>query len=143
MDSKIEILLKRLDNARLTDLVNKIDEKQRGEMFVLNFLNDNKNLEITPGDITSKYGVTSARTAKILNQLEEKGLIHRNKSNFDGRKYIIKLTSSGEKYIDKKIEKSKEVLIDLIKSIGISEFELFVNIVEKMHSYLSTCNLNL
>ena len=143
MDVMIEHLLKRLDNARLTDLVNKIDEKQRGEMFVLNFLNDNKNLEITPGDITSKYGVTSARTAKILNQLEEKGLIHRNKSNLDGRKYIIKLTSSGEKYIDKKIEKSKEVLIDLIKSIGISEFELFVNIVEKMHSYLSTCNLNL
>ena len=143
MDVKIENLLKRLNNARLTDLVNKIDEKQRGEMFVLNFLNDNKNLEITPGDITFKYGVTSARTAKILNQLEEKWLIHRNKSNLDGRKYIIKLTSSGEKYIDKKIEKSKEVLIDLIKSIGISEFELFVNIVEKMHSYLSTCNLNL
>jgi len=44
MDSKIEILLKRLDNARLTDLVNKIDEKQRGEIFILNFLNDNKNL---------------------------------------------------------------------------------------------------
>ena len=103
MESEIEKLLKRLDNATLTDLVNKIDEKQRGEMFVLNFLYDHKNLEITPGDITSKYGVTSARTAKILNQLEEKEYVQRKKSNLDGRKYIIRWTSLGEKYIIKKI----------------------------------------
>ena len=143
MEIEIEKLLKRLNNARLTDLVNKIDEKQRGEMFVLNFLYDYKHFEITPGDITSKYGVTSARTAKILNQLEEKEYVRRKKSNLDGRKYIIRLTSLGEKYIIKKIEKSKDILVDLINNIGIDEFESFVKIVEKMHSYLSTCKLNL
>lgn len=135
MHKNYDLLFERLDKARLSDVLNKMDEQQRGELFVLKYLLKNTNIEITPGFITDAYGVSTARTASILNQLESKGYIERKKSINDGRKYIIELTDIGIEFIEERTKKSKKIIIDMINHIGIEEFEHFVSIVEKMHMF--------
>lgn len=71
-----------------------IQDGFKGLFFVLKVLETNDN-EVTAGDISLKIGVSTARTAVILNTLESKGYITKGKSNSDARKTIVKLTNEG------------------------------------------------
>jgi len=63
------------------------------EKKVLALTEIHKNKETYGSEITKKVGTTFAHTIKILNDLEESGLINRELS---GRKKIVTLTEDGE-----------------------------------------------
>lgn len=86
-------------------------ENMRGEVFILHYLFSNghaptltsaKNLHskivpvsVGPGDISREMGISSARVATALNNLESKGLLTRQIDIRDRRKILIELTDKG------------------------------------------------
>lgn len=64
-------------------------------MFVVLKILDEANKELSAGDISETFGVSTARTAVILATLEKKGFVIKTKSELDARKTIVKLTTNG------------------------------------------------
>ncbi len=108
----------------------KIEESVKGMFPVLNILFHNE--EVTPKDLELKLCVSSARIARVLNQLEEKGLVIRTQSENDKRKTIVILTEKG-KNIAINHKNEFEYFTDLILTdISDEEKEEFIRLVRKM-----------
>ena len=108
-----------------------IEEGIKGMLPVLKILYDSKN-EITPKDIEDKLNITSARTARVLNQLQEKGYINRKKSKMDKRKTIVVLTEEGKSTALKHRSMFISYTDVMLKDITDEEKECFLNILNKM-----------
>ena len=86
--------------------------------------------------IGPKMGIESTSLSRILNVLEERGMIERNPDKHDNRKSIVFLTSAGKKQRDK----SKSEVIQMNKMIadGIGQKKLLtcLNTLEEINNIL-------
>ncbi|MDR0778286.1 MAG: MarR family transcriptional regulator [Methanomassiliicoccaceae archaeon] len=94
-----------------------IVETTQGAVSVLQFI---KNIEgeIIPGQISEKLGISTARVAVILNNLENKGLITRDIDTKDRRKIIVTLTQDGMDLVEEKQKDNIELLKGLLIQLG-------------------------
>ncbi len=111
------------------------EEGIRGMIPVLKILYDSKK-EITPKDIEDELCISSARTARVLNQLQEKELISRIKSEIDKRKTIVVLTEKGKELAIKHRNMFISYMDKLLNNISDEERIMFLIIVEKMANNL-------
>ncbi len=51
--------------------------------------------QLTPGGLAKEVHLSHATVTGIINRLEKKGLVQRERSTADGRSYLIRLTESG------------------------------------------------
>lgn len=105
-------------------IMNSIDGGFKGITPILGELSqaDKNNVEINAGDLSQKFDISTARVATILNTLEEKEFVIRNKSNDDKRITIVKLTDKGRDEV-KRLDDLFDALFD--KSIdGINDVDL-------------------
>lgn len=109
----------------------KIEEGVKGMLPVLKILYDSKE-EVTPKDIENKLGITSARTARVLNQLTEKKYISRIKSKVDKRKTIVVLTEEGKKTALHHRTMFISYVDLMLNGITDDEKEAFLSIMQKM-----------
>jgi len=70
------------------------DETRRGMGAVMHLL-FHSGEPVPAGEISSKTGVSTARTAVVLKKLEERGLIVRTRDPGDARKSLIALSEAG------------------------------------------------
>ncbi len=117
----------------------KIEEGIKGMIPVLKILCDSDK-EITPKDIEDELSITSARTARVLNQLQEKNYIKRIKSENDKRKTIVVLTEEGKKISLMHREMFYKNIDIMLKDITDSEKEMFLKLMEKMVNNLKERN---
>ena len=113
----------------------KIEEGIKGMLPVLKLLCDSTE-EVTPKDIEDKLNITSARTARVLNQLTEKNYISRIKSKIDKRKTIVVLTEEGKKTALHHRQMFISYIDLMLKDITDEEKEVFIEILKKMGSNL-------
>ena len=92
--------------------------------------------EITPKDIEDRLHITSARTARVLNQLQEKNLISRIKSEDNKKKTIIILTDEGKNLALKHHNMFNSYIDTVLNGITDEEKIEFLHIVEKMTNNL-------
>lgn len=81
-------------NNNFREIVEKIEDGYSGMFYILKILSEAKE-ELTAGDVTNKFGTSTARTAVALTNLEKKGYITRTKSESDQRQTIVKITGDG------------------------------------------------
>lgn len=81
----------------------------RGELFVLNYLTI-QAYNVHPKELSESLNVSTARIAKLLNQLEKKGLILRQVDPNDNRQLIVIATEEG-------VQMAKEVRDQLLSRI--------------------------
>jgi len=115
------------------------EEGVKGMIPVLKLLYDSEK-EITPKDIEEELCITSARTARVLNQLQDKNLISRIKSEANKKKTIIVLTEEGKKLALNHRNMFKSLMDTLLKDITDEERNEFLRIIEKMASNLKERN---
>lgn len=72
----------------------KLSKMFMGESFVLNYLTFHEG-DVHPKDLSKAMGVSSARIATLLNQLEKKKLIRRQVDPNDNRQLLVVLTEAG------------------------------------------------
>lgn len=133
MDNK-EFVLRLRDiflNVRGNNQNFNLEEGIKGMIPVLKLLSDSKD-EVTPKDIEDKFSFTSARCARILNQLQEKNYVKRIKSETDKRKTIVVLTDDGRKKALEHREKFDSYMNIMLKDITDIEKENFLKILEHM-----------
>lgn len=81
-------------NNNFRNIVEKIEDGYSGIYYILKILSEAKE-ELTAGDVTNKFGTSTARTAVALTTLEKKNYITKTKSEKDQRQTIVKITGDG------------------------------------------------
>lgn len=102
-----------------------------GMYFVLKILFSAQK-ELTAGDIAENFGVTTARTAVVLNSLAKKGFITRSKSKDDARKTIVSLTAEGEIALHERKAKLFSVIDSMMGKLDDNEKEQLFHILRKL-----------
>lgn len=130
-----EILVKVKVNAEKT-ISEVLSEFTKGEVGVLAYLVFEKN-NVTPGELSERINVTSARIASILNSLENKKYIQRNVNDTDKRKILVTVTEEGKA----NVEEAKNKLINKISSVfeqlGEEDTKEYIRLVSKINDILS------
>lgn len=104
-----------------------------GMYYVLKILADAKS-ELSAGNISETFGVSTARTAVILNTLEKKGYIVKSKSKVDARKTIVKLTKSGETILNERKKIILNFIDEFLQKLDDSEKSDFYKLLIKLIS---------
>ncbi len=115
--------------------IKKVNENIRdgycGMYFVLRILDEAKT-GLTAGDISARIGTTTARTAAILSNLENKGLLSRQKAADDARKTIVTITPRGEKILQKRKAKLFAEMESFLGVLDTAEKSQFYHILKKL-----------
>ena len=109
----------------------RINDSLHGEQFVLAFLSRHDG-RVIPGDISKEMGISSARIAAALNNLEAKGLISRSIDPCDRRRILVELTEEGRA---KEAEHAKQImglLVRILKDLGEEDATVFLRILGKL-----------
>ena len=108
----------------------------QGSAFVLRYLNDNDSQEIIAGDLAEAMGVSTARIAVILNELEGTGSIKKYKSLKDKRITVVRLTEQGRRDLADLERDIVQMVRSLIRQMGEDEFLQFIQLSNKIASIL-------
>ena len=142
-----------MDNKRFIENINnvfkdlknyhskfKIEESVKGMFPVLKILYFNDN--VTPKFLETNLCVSSARVARVLNQLEEKGLVSRIESKDDKRKTIVILTQAGKDISKKQSEEFDKYIDIMLENISDTEKEEFIYLLRKMANNIKGAKKN-
>jgi len=109
----------------------RINDSLHGEQFVLAFLSRHDG-RVIPGDISKEMGISSARVAAALNNLEVKGLISRSIDPSDRRRILVELTEAGRAQEVEHTKQIMEMLVRMIESLGEEDATVFLRILSKL-----------
>lgn len=102
-----------------------------GMYFVLRILAESKG-SLSAGNISQAFGVTTARTAVILNNLEKKGFIKKTKSSKDARITIVNLTDVGTTILNERKSKLFDTLDKFLSKLNNVEKQDFYFLLNKL-----------
>ena len=111
----------------------KLSRMMRGELFVLNYLYSH-DTEVHPTELSRKLSVSTARIAKLLSHMEEKGLIRRSEDGDDRRQTIVTLTPEGRQAVDRARLEVIAGLAGMLEGIGPDDAREYIRIQEKIYA---------
>ena len=121
-------LICKCNSRKFTDF---LQDGFSGMFVVLKYIKETKG-EISAGDISQNFCVSTARTAVILSNLEKKGYITKTKSPVDARKTLVQLTHQGNQAILKREEDIISMVDSLLDKLSEQEAQNFYNIIKKI-----------
>lgn len=113
-----------------------ITNTQRGENFVLSYLAKHQN-QAYPKELSKALGVSSARVAAILNQLETKGMIRRQADPTNKRQAIILLLEPGLQQKQKNADHFMAETIPFLQALGPEDAQAYLRIQKKILAYFT------
>ncbi len=108
-----------------------IDEFMKGEAYVLQHLAQSPQ-PVLPGDISAAMGITTARIAAALNNLEDKGFITRKADETDRRKVLVELTPKGKEVAAQRKAEIAGYVEHLLRSLGEEDAAAYVRIMARL-----------
>ena len=138
MDKNDENLGEELYNL-LAELLNRkmnrtVLDSIRGEYGVLRYLLYVQD-KTSPGVLTEQLHVVPGRMTDILNSLESKGFIKRQKSDEDRRRVVVRITESGRDEAFQKMEYIRNEYQGLFKILGQKDTEELIRLLRIVLSY--------
>ncbi|MDE7052243.1 MAG: MarR family transcriptional regulator [Lachnospiraceae bacterium] len=138
MDKNDENLGEELYNL-LAELLNRkmnrtVLDSIRGEYGVLRYLLYVQD-KTSPGVLTEQLHVVPGRMTDILNSLESKGFIKRQKSDEDRRRVVVCITESGRDEAFQKMEYIRNEYQGLFKILGRKDTEELIRLLRIVLSY--------
>lgn len=104
-----------------------LDKRTRGETFALLCLKKRGGSAFSK-ELSNDMNVSTARTAAIINSLEQKELVKREPYPKDGRKTIIRLLPRGEERFSEVKRKLILSLTDLFRQLGPDDANEYVRL---------------
>lgn len=92
--------------------------------------------DMTPGELAKACQVSSARIAKVLGQLEEKGWIVRTPDPDDGRRTLVSLTESGRDEIAKRHGLIAAAAKRVVQELGAEDAHELLRIMKRTEQIL-------
>ena len=106
-----------------------------GESFALHFIEQRG--EVLPKDISDAMGVSTARVAAALNDLEDKGLITREIDKEDRRRIIVRVTDKGRQLSAELMGEFLLKMETILKCLGEDDAKEFVRIMGRIGRILN------
>lgn len=84
------------------------------------------------GEISQLMELSSGRTANILNSLEKKGLVSRQRNSSDKRQVSVCLTEDGKKRIDICYQECIQWCGDILEKLAPTDVDTFLSLAEQI-----------
>lgn len=130
-DRMAQIYMQTMYQMRKRSTQKQIHDSMHGESFILFVISQNEG-KVIPSDISNEMGITSARVAAALNNLEAKGLIIRRIDIEDRRRIIIELTDLGKEQVQKQYKKIMGMVTNMLKYLGEEDTIELIRILKKL-----------
>ncbi|MGM9881832.1 MAG: MarR family winged helix-turn-helix transcriptional regulator [Bacilli bacterium] len=131
-----EILFQELRSINSASLIEVLNEFNRGEIGVLNYLVFDKD-EVSAGELSEKLNVSTARIASILNSLENKEYIKRKEDNLDKRKTLVIVTTKGKDLVTSAKKEIINKIKKVIEEVGYDEIRDYLKTALKIRNVLN------
>jgi DNA-binding MarR family transcriptional regulator len=92
---------------------------------------------VNPHEIADRLLVTRAAVTAILDALEAKGLIRRDRSDSDGRMSLIVITEAGRKLLNRLLPEHFAAERALASCLGANEKELLITLLGRLQLHLA------
>lgn len=126
-----QIYMETMYQMRKRGTQKQINDSMHGESVILFVISQNEG-KVIPSDISNEMGITSARVAAALNNLEAKGLIIRSIDAEDRRRIIVELTQLGKEQVNKQYEKIMSMVTNILKYLGEEDTMELIRILKKI-----------
>lgn len=114
----------------------KLSKIMKGEIFILNYLKNHGNCA-HPKNLSDEMVVSTARTAVLLNHLEQDALILRVPDPEDNRKIIVKLSEKGVALLEKHRKEVLNYMTKIMEKLGEKDAREYVRIQRKLIGILA------
>jgi MarR family transcriptional regulator, organic hydroperoxide resistance regulator len=108
-----------------------LNDSMQGEHFILFYVSHHQGDSI-PSEISNEMGISTARIAAALNNLESKGMITRTIDVTDRRRILIKLTDAGQKHVEQHHKMIMEITTNMLKYLGEDDAKDLIRIMKKL-----------
>lgn len=92
---------------------------------------------VNPHEIADRLLVTRAAVTAILDALEAKGLVRRDRSGADGRMSLIAITPAGKKLLDGLLPEHFAAERSMAAALGANEKELLISLLGRLQLHLA------
>lgn len=113
----------------------KMTDANRGEGVLLGYLRRHNN-EATPAELSEALHVSTARIAALINKMERKQLVQRQKHPNNNRNTIVKLLPDGKKLSEEQEEAFNERVVSFFETLGEDKAALFVELQGEMVNFM-------
>ena len=120
------ILFQIMGNKKNASLI----ESLRGENAVLTYL-VHHSTEIHPSELAEKLSLVPGRMTDILNTLEKKGMIRRDKDPEDRRRVLVMITPKGIRNVTERREQIRIQYSGLYKALGLNDTVKLIELLAK------------
>lgn len=134
---RINVLGKRMSDALSTIYVQEFAINVP-QWRVLLWLNTYENLYAR--DLAAYTHMDKTQVSRLINQLEQRGLVQRQVGEQDQRTQQLSLTADGKDLLDQIIPKAIEWENRLIESLDNDDYQKLITVVEKLEEQLNQLN---
>lgn len=113
----------------------KMTDTNRGEGVLLGYLARHDH-EATPAELSGALGVSTARIAVLLNKMERKALVERQRHPENHRNIIVKLLPAGKKLNEEQEEDFNQKVVEFFKALGEEKAAMFVELQGEMVDFM-------
>jgi DNA-binding MarR family transcriptional regulator len=124
---RINKLLETRMRARFSD-----SDKTFEEWMALKLVHD--GLVENAGDLARDFSIGTGATTRLIDSLEEKGYVERDRIRDDRRVVLLKLTRLGEKYYGSKVPDMIDCWNDLFRDFKKDEVDQLIRLLTKLQS---------
>lgn len=114
----------------------KMTDASRGEGVLLSYLVHHDH-EATPAQLSEALGVSTARIAALLNKMERKQLVARQKHPHNNRNTIVKLLPGGERLHQEQEQAFQQNVLQFFETLGQEKAALFVELQGRMVDFMT------
>lgn len=122
-------LLTLVAKHRANDLNRHINDAIHGEHMMLGLVYHSEG--IAPGELAVKMKASTAYIAKLLRNMEEKGLLIRTTDPSDRRRTLITLTEKGRNQSERDMAFIHHKMKEMLEYLGEEDAENFIRILRK------------
>ena len=124
------ILFQIIGNKKNASLI----ESLRGENAVLTYLVHHPT-EAHPSKLAEKLSLVPGRMTDILNTLEKKGMIRREKDPEDRRRVLVMITPKGIRNVTERREQIRVQYSGLYEALGLEDTVKLIELLAKVNQY--------
>lgn len=105
------------------------------QMYLLKLLK--RRLQLTQTEIATELSIKPFAVTRLIDQLEERKYVTRNKSRSDRRSCIIELTDDGEAAIERIVDQVVDIVYSNLEKFSLKEVSQFLHSASKIEELLS------
>jgi DNA-binding MarR family transcriptional regulator len=116
-------------SERKRNILNRIEEEKRGEIFILKHLAFRGTT--SPSELGKAMCSTKGRISAALGTLENKGQIIRETDKNDRRGVLVTITGAGRERVERERRETQEYLGSIFRKMGKADTQEFIRLTRK------------